>query len=347
MLVGLFGSGKTTTAGKLAKYFSTRGKKVALVGLDVWRPAAMDQLEQVGKQADVQVFINKKEKDPIKIYNEFAEKYKNYDLLIVDTAGRDALNDELIKEVELITKTVQPDETLLVISGDIGQAAQSQAETFHKACGVTGVIATKMDGTAKGGGALSACAVTQAPIKFMGVGEKIDDLEKFNPKGFVGRLLGTGDIEALLDKAKEAMTENEATDMTTKFLTGDYNLEDLYNQMTAMRKMGPLGKIMEMIPGMGQLQLPKEMLDVQVDKLKRWKFIIDSCSKEEKKDPDAINAARIDRISKGSGTSTNDVRDLLKQYKQSKKMAKMFKGGSPEKMMKKMQQKMKGMPMKF
>lgn len=345
MLVGLFGSGKTTTAGKLAKFFTKRGKKVALVGLDVWRPAAMDQLEQIGKQANVPVFINKKEKDPIKIYNEFQDKYNDFDLVIIDTAGRDALNDELIEEIRKINQTVQPSETLLVISADIGQAAQSQAETFHEACGITGVIATKMEGTAKGGGALSACAVTDAPIKFIGVGEKLDDLEKFNPKGFVGRLLGMGDIEALLEKAKEAMTETEATDITTKFLTGNYNLEDLYLQMKAMRKMGPLGKIMEMIPGMGQLQLPKEMLAVQEGKLEKWKYIIDSCSKEEKKNPDAINAARIDRIAKGSGTSSSDVRDLLKQYKQSKKIAKMLKGGSPEKMMKKLQ--MKGMNLKF
>jgi len=344
MLVGLFGSGKTTTAGKLAKFFFKRGKKVALVGLDVWRPAAMEQLEQVGKQAKVPVFINKQEKDPIKIYKEFEDKYKDFDLLIVDTAGRDALNEELIDEIEKVTKTVQPDETLLVISADIGQAAQKQAETFHHACGVTGVIATKMDGTAKAGGALSACAITDAPIKFIGVGEKIDDLEKFNPKGFVGRLLGMGDIEALLEKAKEAVTEEQAADMTQKFMTGDFNLDDLYEQMKAMRKMGPLGKIMEMIPGMGQLQLPKEMLDVQEGKLEKWKYIIDSCTKEEKQNPDEINAVRIDRIAKGSGTSTSNVRDLLKQYKQSKKLVKMLKGGgSPEKMMKKMQKKMKGM----
>lgn len=348
MLVGLFGSGKTTTAGKLAKFFAKRGKKVALVGLDVWRPAAMDQLEQVGKQAGVPVFINKEEKDPIKIYKEFENKYSNFDLLIVDTAGRDALNKELIEEIEKITKTIVPDEVLLVISADIGQAAQSQAEKFNEVCGVTGVIATKMDGTAKAGGALSACAITEAPIKFIGVGEKMGDLEKFNPKGFVGRLLGMGDIEALLEKAKEAMTETEAVDMTEKFLTGKFNLRDLYDQMKAMRKMGPLKKIMEMIPGFGQLQLPKEMLDIQDEKLDTWKYIMDSCTKKEMEDPDLIDASRIDRIAKGAGTSTSDVRDLLKQYKQSKKLTKMFKGGgSPEKMMKKMQKKMKGMPFKM
>jgi signal recognition particle subunit SRP54 len=209
------------------------------------------------------------------------------------------------------------------------------------------VIATKMDGTAKAGGALSACAVIKAPIKFIGVGEKIDDLEPFNPKGFVGRLLGMGDLEALLEKAKEAISEEEAKDMGAKLLKGEFNLIDLYEQMSAMKKMGSLSKIMEMIPGMGQLKLPKEMLDVQEDKLKRWKFILASMTRKELEEPEMITAARVERIAKGSGTKVIDVRELIKQFKQSKKMMKMFKGKDPEKMMKQMQSgKMKGLPMK-
>jgi signal recognition particle subunit SRP54 len=339
MLVGLFGSGKTTTCGKLAKYFMKRGKKVALLGLDVHRPAAMQQLEQVGKQIHVPVLIMPGSKDPLHIYKHFEPEFKKYDVLLIDTAGRDALSQELIDELRKVHKLAIPDESLLVISADIGQAAQAQAKAFHEAGAITGVIVTKMDGTAKGGGALSACAVTAAPIKFIGVGEKVDDFEQFNPKGFVGRLLGMGDIEALLEKAKEAITEEEAKDIEKKLLKGEFNLIDLYNQMEAMTKMGPLGKVLEMIPGFGQISLPKEALQVQEGKLKKWKHAMNSMTKTELEDPEVIDAQRIERISKGSGVSTSDIRDLVKQYKQSKKLVKMLKGESPEKLMKKLSKK--------
>ena len=340
MLVGLFGSGKTTTSGKLARYFTKRGFKVALLGLDVHRPAAMDQLEQISKQVSVPVFLKKGEKDPIKIYNEFKEEYKKYDLIIIDTAGRDALSADLIEEIEKVNKTAEADERLLVISADIGQAAQKQAEQFHKSCNITGVIATKMDGTAKAGGALSACSVTDAPIKFIGVGETPSDLELFNPPGFVSRLLGMGDIEALLDKAKEAMSEEEAADMGKKFMSGKFNLIDLYEQMAAMRKMGPLNKVVEMIPGFSQLKLPKDALQVQEGKLEKWKIVMQSMTKQELEDPEIISTTRIDRIAAGSGCSAKDIRELIKQYRQSKKMVKMMKGsGDVNKMMKKMQSK--------
>ena len=344
MLVGLFGSGKTTTAGKLAKFYAKRGYKVGLLGLDVWRPAAMEQLEQVGKQANVPVMIKKGEKDPVKIFKEYESQLRKYDVLIIDTAGRDALNEELIDEIEKIHSLVKANENLLVISADIGQTAQVQAEQFHKSVGVTGVIATKMDGTAKAGGALSACSVSGAPIKFLGVGEKIDDLEFFDAKRFVGRLLGMGDIETLLEKAKEAMTEEEAEDMSKKLLKGEFNLIDLYDQMSAMKKMGPLTKVMEMIPGMGQMKIPKEVLAGQEGKMEAWKFILDSCTKEELEEPENIDSGRMERIAKGSGRSVSGVRELLKQYKQSKKMMKLMKGGSPEKMMQKLQ---KGQKIKF
>ncbi len=346
MLVGLFGSGKTTTSGKLAKFFMKRGKHVALLGLDVHRPAAMDQLAQVGKQINVTVFILKGEKDPVKIYRNFEPELKKFDVVIIDTAGRDALSQDLIEELKEVHKLAQPDESLLVISADIGQAAQTQAKAFHEAGAITGVIVTKMDGTAKGGGALSACAVTSAPIKFIGVGEKVDDFEQFNPKGFVGRLLGMGDLEALLEKAKEAITEEEAKDIEKKLLKGEFNLIDLYNQMEAMSKMGPLGKVLEMIPGLGQLSMPKEMLQVQEGKLKKWKHAMNSMTKAELEDPEIIDAQRIERIGKGSGVSTSDIRDMIKQYKQSKKMVKMLKGESPEKLMKKIS-KQAGPKLKF
>ncbi|MDA1196673.1 MAG: signal recognition particle receptor subunit alpha [Nanoarchaeota archaeon] len=341
MLVGLFGSGKTTTAGKLAKYFLKRGKTVGVVGLDVHRPAAMDQLEQVAKKANVQAYTNKEEKDPIKIWNEHKEELEKKDIIIIDTAGRDALSDDLIKEIEAVNKAIQPDEKLLVISADIGQTAEAQAKKFHESCGITGVIATKMDGTAKAGGALSACAITQAPIKFIGVGEKLEDIESFNPKGFVGRLLGMGDLEALLEKAQGAISEEDAEDLSKRLLKGEFTLEDLYEQMEVMSKMGSIGKIMEMIPGMSQIKMPKDALKVQEGKLKKWKYVMDSMTKQEKQLPDeTLNQSRIERISKGSGTSIADVRSLIKQYRQGKKMMKMFKGKDPEKAMGKMMSKM-------
>ena len=335
MMVGLYGSGKTTTIGKLAKYYSKRNYKVATIGLDVHRPAAPEQLEQLSNQVKVKYFIDKKEKNPLKIYREFEKEYKNYDILIIDTAGRDALSEDLIKEIKLLNKEIQPDEKILVLSADIGQAAQEQAEKFHESANISSVIVTKMEGTAKAGGALSACSVTGAKIKFIGVGEKVDDLEPFNPPGFVSRLLGMGDIESLLEKAKEAISEEEAQDLGKKLLKGEFNFIDLYEQMEAMSKMGPLSKIMEMIPGFSQIKLPKEALQVQEGKLKKWRFILDSLTKEELEDPDIIDGSRIERIAKGAGVPTSEVRDLLKQYKQSKKLIKAMKGKNPEKMMKK------------
>jgi len=337
MLVGLFGSGKTTTAGKLAKFYTKRGHKIALVGLDIHRPAAMHQLEQVAEQANVKVFIDKKIKDPIEIWNKHKDEYKNYDVLIIDTAGRDALSKDLINEIEDVNDEIKPDENLLVVSADIGQAAQKQAEQFHKSCGVTGIVVSKMDGTAKGGGALTACSVSGAPIKFIGIGERVDDLEQFNPPGFVGRILGMGDLEALLEKAKEVIKVEDAEDLGKRFLKGEFNLIDLYEQMEAMSKMGPLNKIVEMIPGFGQLKLPKEMLQVQENKLKKWKIAMNSMTKEELENPDIIDTSRVDRISKGSAIPTGEIRELVKQYRQSKKMVKMFKGskGDMSKIMKK------------
>lgn len=349
MLVGLFGSGKTTQAGKLAKFYTKRGYKVALIGLDTHRPAAMDQIEQIAKKAKVPVFLDKKEKNPLNILKKFEKEFNKYNIIIIDTSGRDALSKDLIEEIKKINKAVKPEENLLVISADIGQAAEKQAQAFHKSCGITGVIVTKMDGTAKAGGALTSCAATDAKIKFIGVGEKLGDLEVFRPEGFISRLLGMGDLEALLEKAEQAISKEDAEDLGKRFLKGEFNLIDLYEQMQAMSKMGPLSKITEMIPGFSQLKMPKDLLKVQEGKLKKWRFIMDSMSREELEDPDIISITRIDRIAKGSGTSTREIRDLLKQYRQSKKMAKLFKGGnqkSMERMMKKFSG--KGMPgMKF
>lgn len=346
MLVGLFGSGKTTTCAKLAKYFVKRGLRVALVATDTWRPAAFTQLEQLGKQINVPVFGDPSKKDPVVIYSQFEDKLNDYDVVIVDTAGRDALSEDLFVELNRLNAAVKPDYPILVLSADVGQAARKQAEAFHETCDVKGVIITKLDGTAKGGGALSACAVTGSKVAFIGIGEKIDDLEKFKPKNFVGRMLGMGDIEALLEKAKQAISEDEAKDITARMLKGEFTLIDLHDQMQAMKKMGPLSKVMEMIPGMGSLKIPKEALQGQQEKLGRWKFIMDSCTKEELCEPEVISGKRVERIAIGSGSSMKDVRDLLKQHRQAKKMVKMLKGGSM-KSMEKMMQRMGGGKMKF
>ncbi len=340
MMVGLFGSGKTTTIGKLSTYYKKRGYKVATLGLDVHRPAAPQQLKQISEQIQVPYYIDEKEKDALKIYNGFKNEFDKYDILIIDTAGRDALSQDLIKEIKELNEKIKPDEKILVISGDIGQAAQKQAEAFNESCKVTSVIVSKLDGTARGGGALAACSATNAKIKFIGTGEKPNDLESYNPKGFVSRILGMGDIEALLEKAQESMTEEKAQDLSKKLLKGEFNLLDLYEQMESMKKMGPLNKIMDMIPGMGQLKLPGDMLKVQEGKLEKWKHAMNSMTKEELEDPETIGTSRLARISKGSGVPVSEIRELIKQYKQSKKMMKLMKGKDPGKMFKKLQGKM-------
>src|SRR3989344_4431848 len=341
MFVGLYGSGKTTSISKVAKYYMKRGYKVAAIGLDIHRPAAPEQLKQGCEVINIPVFIDKKEKSALKIYEKYEKEFSKFDILLIDTAGRDALSSDLIKEIKELNNRIKPDERLLVISADIGQTAQKQAEAFHESCNITGVIVTKLDGTARGGGSLTACSATKAPIVFIGVGEKVDDLESFNPKGFVSRLLGMGDLEALLEKAKEAITEEDAEDMSKRLLEGEFNLIDLYEQMENMSKMGSFSKLMEMIPGFGQLKLPKEMLSVQEDKLKRWKYIIDSCNKKELENPELIDGSRTERIAKGSGTSTGEVKELIKQYRQSKKLMKMM-GGNPEKLARKFKGKIPG-----
>ncbi|PIU29876.1 signal recognition particle protein [Candidatus Woesearchaeota archaeon CG07_land_8_20_14_0_80_44_23] len=332
MLVGLYASGKTTQAGKLARFFQKRGFNVALLQTDIYRPAGFEQLSQLGKSINVPVYGDLSVKDSLKIYKKFEQELSKYDLVIIDTAGRDALSEELIKEVRELYDYVKPDENLLVISADIGQTAMFQAEQFHANCKITGVVVTKLEGTAKGGGAISACAATGTPVKFVGVGEKIEDIEEFNPPGFVSRLLGMGDINALLEKAKEAISQEDAESIKKKMLKGDFNLIDLYEQMQAVRKMGPLSNIFNMIPGFSQAAIPKDMLSVQEEKLQKWKYIMDSMSRKELEEPDSVGFERMERIARGSGASIKEVRELLKQYKQSKKLVKAFSGGSSRNM---------------
>jgi signal recognition particle subunit SRP54 len=310
MLVGLFGSGKTTAAAKLARYFQKKGLKVLLVCLDYHRPAAKDQLIQLAKQINVDYLANNNSIEVAKKSLEFLNKY---DTIIYDTAGRDALDKNLADELRKLTKIIQPDEILLVIPADIGKIAKKQSEEFHKLVGITGIIVTKLDSTAKGGGALSACSATAAKVKFISYGEKVDAFEEYDPKSFVSRLLGLGDLNTLLQKIKEVIKEEEEIEK--------FNLETFYRQMLNIRKLGPITQIAKLIPGIS-LSIPEEILEMQEEKLKKWKAIIESMTKEERKNPKIIDESRIKRISKGSGTSEQDVRELLSTYKKMEKMMK-------------------------
>jgi signal recognition particle subunit SRP54 len=321
MLVGLFGSGKTTTAAKLARYFQKQGLKPAMICADYHRPAAPEQLMQLGDKLHVPVHVSK-EKDPYKALKEGLGKFKKYDTIIIDTAGRDALDEELAEELKKMNEICQPDEVLLVIPADIGRIGGKQAEEFHKLVRITGIIVTKMDGTAKGGGALSACSATASKVKFIGTGEKLEDLEVYDPVRFVSRLLGMGDLQTLLEKAKEVELKEEDVE---KILTGRFTLQDFYEQISGVQKMGSLSSLMKMIPGLGY-SIPDELLVIQEEKMKKYKYIIDSMTKEERKNADLIHSSRIKRIAKGSGTSEKDVRDLIKHYKQVKKFMKKMGG---------------------
>lgn len=322
MLVGLYGSGKTTTIAKLASYYSKRGFKTAMLGLDVHRPAAPEQLEQLGKQTKIPTFINKNEKNPLKIYNEYKGKLKDFDLIIIDTAGRHDLDKQLTEEIKSLNKEIKPDYKILVIQADIGQAAKKQASEFQKTCNINGVIITRMDSTAKAGGALTACAETQAPVYFIGTGEKISEFETFSPKSFISRLLGLGDLEGLLEKVQSVVDKKDQKKLKEKLEQGKFNLRDLQSQLKSMQGIGPLSKIAEMIPGLGKVKIPENMLGAQEDKIKHWNYIINSMTEEEINNPEIIEkqTSRLSRIAKGSGTTTTDIRQLLKQYKMLKEM---------------------------
>ncbi len=320
MLVGLFGSGKTTTIGKLAKYFSKQGLKTALVALDYHRPAAPEQLQQLGKQIGVPVHIGK---DPYSAAKEAMGKFGKYDTLIFDTAGRNALDKELADELKKLAEIIQPDEVLLAIPADLGKVVKAQTEEFNKLAGITGVIITKMDGTAKAGGALAATAVTGAKVKFIGVGEKIEDLEVYDPQRFVSRLLGLGDLQTLLEKAKEIEIKTESAE---KIVEGKFTLQDFLEQIESMQKLGPLQQVASMIPGFGMMKVPEGTMEKQEQKMKNYKYIIQSMTKDERTYPDIITASRIKRIAKGSGKTETEVRELLSQYQQMKKLMRSMGG---------------------
>lgn len=316
MLIGIYGMGKTSSIAKLALYYQKRGRKVACLGLDVHRPAAPEQLQQLCEKLKIPYFINKQEKNPIKIYKQFKKEIEKFDLILIDTAGRDALSKELIKELEKLDKEISPDYKILVMSADIGQAAKKQAQEFQK-IGVNGVIITRMDSTARGGGALTACKETNAKVFFITTGEHINDIEEFNPDSFLSRMLGMGDLQALVEKVRSVVDEKKQKEMQERLEKGKLTLLDIYEQLKTMSGMGSLSKIIELIPGLGKAKIPSELLGSQEEKMKSWKHAIASMTKEEIENPEIIEkqTSRIARIAKGSGTSTSDIRALLKQYK--------------------------------
>ncbi|MEM4153102.1 MAG: signal recognition particle receptor subunit alpha [Candidatus Pacearchaeota archaeon] len=321
MLLGLYGCGKTTTAAKLAFYYSKRGYKTCLLGLDVHRPAAPEQLEQLAVKANLPCFIDKQEKNSLAIWKKFENKIKQYDAVIIDTAGRDVLNASLIHEINQLYHEIKPDLIILVMAADIGKSAATQAQGFKKACPINGVIITRLDGTAKGGGALASCHETNSHVLFIGTGEKLQDIEVFNPTSFVSRLLGMGDIKALIEKAKLAIEKKQQEKIKSRLEEGKFTLNDLYDQIKAMQNMGPLDKLAELIPGMSgfKTKMPN-MFEIQEAKLKRWKYAIDSMTPYERENPEILNSSRIARISKGSNVPTNEIREMIKQYKLMKEL---------------------------
>jgi len=324
LMLGLYGQGKTTTIAKLASYYAKRGHRVCTICLDVYRPAAAEQLKQLSDKLNIQAFIDPKEKNPKKIWKNYESELKNYDLIIVDTAGRDALSDDLIKEIKDISNLTKPTETLLVMSADIGQTAKKQARTFKEAVNISGVIITKMDSTAKGGGALTACAEVKAPVIFIGTGEKPADLETFDPESFLSRMLGMGDLKSLMEKIHSVIGKEQIEETQKKLQEGKFTLKDFQAQLESMESIGSMDKILGMIPGLGKAKVPDEALEVQQKKAKNWKHAINSMTKNEQENPEILEkeTSRIQRIAKGSGTTTSEIRSMLKQYKMLKEMIK-------------------------
>ena len=329
MLVGLQGSGKTTTAGKLSVFLRKNGRKPFLVPADVYRPAAIDQLKKLGQQLEVPVFSSSTDMDPVDICRQAktAAHQQGCDTLLLDTAGRLHIDAELMAELSRIKETVNPAEILLVADAMTGQDAVNIAESFNETLDIGGVVLTKMDGDARGGAALSIKEITGKPIKFIGVGEKLSELEPFHPDRLASSILGMGDVLTLIEKAQDAVDEKKAAELEKKIRKSQFTLEDFRDQMVQIRKMGSIGDIMKMIPGMGKLKQMKN-LDVDEKEFARIEAIINSMTPREREQHTIINGSRRKRIAKGSGTRVQDVNRLLKNYIQLLKMLKKLnKGG--------------------
>ncbi|MET0565782.1 MAG: signal recognition particle protein [Acidimicrobiia bacterium] len=325
LMVGLQGSGKTTTAGKLARLLKSQGKKPLLVAADLQRPAAIDQLEILGGRIDVPVFTDRKGKPPRLVKAAMKEATRTgRDVVIVDTAGRLQIDQQLMSELDDVRKASDPDEVLLVVDAMTGQDAVNVASGFQERVGLTGVVLSKLDGDARGGAAISVREVTGAPVKFAGMGEGLDDLEPFHPDRMASRILGMGDVMSLIEKAEATFDEAEAEKAAKKLQKGEFTLEDFLAQFQAMKRMGPLKDILAMIPGSGSL-----MREVDVDDrdLRRVEAIIQSMTPEERRNPKLIGGSRKRRIASGSGTRPQDVNRVLKQFVDAQKMMKMLAGG--------------------
>lgn len=340
MMVGLQGGGKTTTSAKIAKFLKKEGYNPLLVACDIYRPAAIDQLESVGEQIGVPVFSDRSSPD-VPLIGEKALKEglsEGRDLIIFDTAGRLQIDEPLIEEIKELKRRIQPDEVILVADGAIGQEAVNVAQSFHEAVELTGIAMTKLDGDARGGAALSMKQITQVPIKFAGTGEKLEDFDLFHPDRMASRILGMGDVVSLVEKAQETIDEKEAEKMAGRMMASDFNFEDMLNQFRQVKKLGSMQSIMGMMPGMSGMKMD----DKAENQMKQSEAIILSMTKQERRAPNVLNASRRNRIAKGSGVKISQVNQLIKQHMQMKKMMKKLNGGGK---MKKMMKQMKAQGM--
>ena len=346
LLAGLQGSGKTTSAAKMAWWFSKKGLRPAVIQTDTFRPGAYDQAKQMCERAEVSFYGDPDEDDPVRSARDGLEETAEADVHIVDTAGRHALEDDLIAEIEEIEDAVDPDRSLLVLDAAIGQGAKEQAREFDDVVGIGGVVVTKLDGTAKGGGALTAVNETGSSIAFLGTGETVQDIERFEPNGFISRLLGMGDLKQLSERVERAMAEtgDEEDDWEPEdIMEGSFTLKDMQKQMEAMNKMGPLDQVMDMIPGLGggmMDELPDDAMDVTQDRMRAFDVIMDSMTDDELENPRSIGASRVRRIARGSGEDEDTVQELLQQHKMMEQTIQQFQGmgeGDMQRMMKKMQ----------
>ena len=346
LLAGLQGSGKTTTAAKMAWWFAKKGLRPAIIQTDTFRPGAYDQAKQMAGNAEVDFYGDPDGDDPVQIARDGLEATDDAEVHIVDTAGRHALEEELIAEIEEIDSLVDPDTRLLVLDAAIGQGAKDQAQRFEEAIGVEGVAITKLDGTAKGGGALTAVNETDSSIAFLGTGETVQDIERFEPNSFISRLLGMGDLKQLSERVERAMEETGGEDddwEPESILEGSFTLKDMQKQMEAMNNMGPLDQVMDMIPGMGggmMDELPDDAMDVTQERMREFNVVMDSMTEQELEEPRSISASQVERIARGSGTGTERVNELLEQHKMMDRTLSQFQGmgdGDMQRMMKKMQ----------
>ncbi len=336
LMLGIQGSGKTSMTSKLAKFLTKQGYRVAVIGADTYRPGALIQLKTMCERAKIEVYGEEKNKDSPQVVKNGLKHFgsSNLDIILIDTAGRHKEEKDLLDEMTQITKVTNPDLALLVVDGTIGQQCYSQAEAFHKVVPVGGIVVTKLDSTAKGGGAIAASSATGAQIMYIGTGERIDDIEQFSPTRFVGRLLGMGDIQAVLDLAKRLETEADEVRLK-RISSGKMNMDDFYYQLEEVTKVGSIQSLLDNMPGLSG-HVKEGQLDQMEDRVQKWRYIIQSMTKQEKEDPDIINASRVKRIARGSGWPEHEVKDLIKNYKNSKHMMKASKGRQMQGMLRKM-----------